>query len=845
MKSNKRLKNSLGVFSNKKVDKEEILSGELGIPQNGLKIVEVPNRVGYVYARLQTNKSELVQALNTAVPAVYGLSVKIRRVKNTYTVIGKEYTRYSNQLGGNSAGIIPLPRHGGQHSLAPELNMGSDPTWVFGKQFMPMLAYPSGSSMMLGLSPTFYEYNNQWLYPQSTGVPSFAPHVPTITGSARMALYWLDARDNSLNITPGALFSGGITNPASLAAFIPPSPDGYSIPLMAVKLSTGTASLDWNNIYDVRPFSQIIPTGSAGGSTGSSAISIQDEGILLGTPTTLNFVGGGVDVSISGSVARIHISGSAAGGVPALVGFNIGLPGVQVYLTGTVSTPNNTGTAIRFGAEIKDDWNGWSLADRTKIFFDEDSWYILGGELQWESNALGRRSIYIAITGTSTQPNFPGASSSFGHFNIEASADNSGPSLATSFSAYLTSGTWAELYGTQRSSGTLGVVATFPYTTSFWANKLKISGSVSSTQTTINQNLTVDGIVGWDEGVPKGTGTILNAVGDNISLSVSGSVIQIYVTGSSSSGGAVPHAPGGRLTLATGTPVMTSEQASKTAIHYLPYVGDLYPSFNGSVFTERTFSPLTLNLDSNTGTVGFHQSGKNFDLFVFNDGGTDRLVSSPAWTSDIARSSNIEYKNGILTNSASMTARYDSASGSVVTVPQYQGTYVGTFRASADGQTTWELGGDASTGDPAFLYLWNAYNRVAVEVRVTDNKDSWTYNAATWRAADNSNNNRVSFVVGLNEDGMQAIYDCIVNPGGVQNAVVGIGLDVTNNYSGTANIAVQSATAGGNQAHWNGQAGLGYHFLQAVEYQSSGTGTYYGDFGVTWLKTGLFVRGMF
>lgn len=311
-----------------------------------------------------------------------------------------------------------------------------------------------------------------------------------------------------------------------------------------------------------------------------------------------------------------------------------------------------------------------------------------------------------------------------------------------------------------------------------------------------------------------------------------------------SGGGTVPHPPEGRLTLVTGTPVMSAEVVSGTTIYYTPYLGDLYPSYGGASWTERMFTEMSLVLDSNSGHSGYHQSGKNFDLFLYNDGGTDRLLSGPAWTSDTARSALLARKNGILTNASSITGRFGNGAGDTVTIPANQGTYVGFARMWSNGACTWQLGGDAAGGDPAHLYLYNFYNKVTVEVRVTDSSDSWTYNSATWRAANNSNNNRVNFITD-NIDALFAVYDTIVNPGGVQNAVVGVGLDITNGYSGTAQIAVQSNTAGGDQAHWSGLTGIGFHFLQAVEYQSAGTGTYYGDFGVNWLKTGLFVRGMF
>lgn len=46
-----------------------------------------------------------------------------------------------------------------------------------------------------------------------------------------------------------------------------------------------------------------------------STIAVQDEGAPLGTPGTLNFVGDNLSVSVSGSVARVYVTGSSGGGV--------------------------------------------------------------------------------------------------------------------------------------------------------------------------------------------------------------------------------------------------------------------------------------------------------------------------------------------------------------------------------------------------------------------------------------------------------------------------------------------------------------------------------------------------
>ncbi len=43
----------------------------------------------------------------------------------------------------------------------------------------------------------------------------------------------------------------------------------------------------------------------------SALLYVQDEGVPIGTPSTLNFVGNNVDVSISGTVARVFVTGSS------------------------------------------------------------------------------------------------------------------------------------------------------------------------------------------------------------------------------------------------------------------------------------------------------------------------------------------------------------------------------------------------------------------------------------------------------------------------------------------------------------------------------------------------------
>lgn len=303
-----------------------------------------------------------------------------------------------------------------------------------------------------------------------------------------------------------------------------------------------------------------------------------------------------------------------------------------------------------------------------------------------------------------------------------------------------------------------------------------------------------------------------------------------------------PVMPSGHLSLTTGTPFMAANVTAATSVFWVPFGGTTYPSYNGTIWTSRTLAAqLTLALDNNSGHTGYQQSGKNFDLFLYNDAGTDRLVSGPAWTSDTARASAISLLNGVYTNTSSMTAKFDTTT-STLTVAANQGTYVGTIRASADGQTVWNPNpACAAGGGNAQLYLWNLYNSVTVAAASCDNTDSWVYSTATWRAADagatgSGLNNRISIVRGLNIQATQAAYN------------VGVGTNA--NVTPQVSVALDSITVPGPAASLNAPAGfvalttllaqnsvtypgLGFHFFQALEISSGATTTWDGDNGTT------------
>lgn len=263
------------------------------------------------------------------------------------------------------------------------------------------------------------------------------------------------------------------------------------------------------------------------------------------------------------------------------------------------------------------------------------------------------------------------------------------------------------------------------------------------------------------------------------------------------------HVCEGRLTLTSGLSVTTSDVTAATSVYFTPHVGNRIAIYNGSSWAEFAFSELTLSLSGLAANT-------NFDVFIYNNSGTLTL-ESVAWTTDTARATGLTRQDGVRVKSGETNKRY-----------------IGTIR------TTGTIG--QCEDSISKRYVWNAYNRVARNLQVTDTTDSWTYATATWRGWNNAAANRVGFVRGLNEDNV--IFDFVgalstSTPAGA----VGIGLDSTSSpsiiYSRAATTAVGPVNAG-----YKGTPSEGFHFLQLLEYAVGATVTFYGDNGTTFMQTG-------
>lgn len=289
-------------------------------------------------------------------------------------------------------------------------------------------------------------------------------------------------------------------------------------------------------------------------------------------------------------------------------------------------------------------------------------------------------------------------------------------------------------------------------------------------------------------------------------------------------GGATIVAPQGRLTLVSGQPVAVADQIAKTTIYWTPEGGRSFPRWNGSAFAMTDAAgELSCALSGNSGHAGYQQADRNFDVFASVNGSTPFIGTGPSWHagavagSDTARgagagSTELERHHGFLVNKNQIVLRIGSASGDTITVPARQAAYLGTMRASANGQIE---------DSKKRRFLWSAHNRRQRPIGARDTANSWPYNIAAWRSANNSTLARIEFVRGLNEDAVQSLYQISMSGGASGDALIGIGLDSTSAPASdtvTPYFSLGTST-GAAPAVYEGLPGEGYHYLQPLEKQ--------------------------
>lgn len=256
---------------------------------------------------------------------------------------------------------------------------------------------------------------------------------------------------------------------------------------------------------------------------------------------------------------------------------------------------------------------------------------------------------------------------------------------------------------------------------------------------------------------------------------------------------------GGRLTLTTALPVTTADVTAAGTLYYTPYVGGKVPISNGTAVTPSSFTERSLVL------TGLLTSGKNYDVFIYDNAGTLTLELSAAWTSDTARADALSRLDGYLVKDSAKTR-----------------LYLGTIRAS---------GTDITQDSIGKRFVWNMYNRVPRRLYRTDTTASWTYGTATWRSANNSTANRVEMVIGVSEDVFRLRVDVNSRNAGTIESSVSIDEDGTTNPDAEIRLTTQAPATNllPASAEINRYPVAGYHFYQWIEWSSGVDSTFFGS----------------
>src|SRR4030095_8749697 len=157
-----------------------------------------------------------------------------------------------------------------------------------------------------------------------------------------------------------------------------------------------------------------------------------------------------------------------------------------------------------------------------------------------------------------------------------------------------------------------------------------------------------------------------------------------------------------------------------------------------------------------------------YDVFLNWNSGTP-ILTLLAWTNDTTRATALTTQDGVLVRSGATTQ-----------------LYLGSFRTISASQTE-----DSVVN----RYLWNYYNRVSRVGYTNETADTWNYTTGTWRIANGNSANRVSIVVGVQEDLVKAcVLGNAATTSGAAAGLIGIGVNITNGSNAFATNTTNSIT---------------------------------------------------
>jgi hypothetical protein len=541
-KGHKALERAVKGALGTKRDKLRLVPALMGAYVNGQKTLKVAGRPDFVWVRLRGATSEVAQAFNDIVGEHWDLPILIKRdemAHDRWRVHGRDIRAYADW-----GGASYLPPHAESHSFGdPDQTGGIDPVWVFKRQYMPLMPRPQVSgSMSIYLESDFYYFEGEYHWWPGSGTADMGALIPTGAFNAKFITVYIEGESGNPAFIAGDEFNfvtlepwGGETDPASYISLPNPS---EGIPIAAVRLYTGSTTIGWGDIYDLRSPQQ--PLGTTG-----SYITIFDEGVYQGAVEGISFVGDSVEAVVSGTYAYILHTGTAID-IPAtgsvtvfdesvLLGqadaFNFAGDNVEAVMSGTTAHIMVTGTA----------GGGGGHETGTMVIYDENDWVGVFEEMRFIGAGVDayNSGSYVAVS-------IPGATGGSGV----------GVGTGTYFRAgecvpleTITGGYWQIPEG-EFATGSLclavnGVWQTpvddfteqWPTSGTFAFISAVPTGSVVSAQWGAPHALQSNGhltgtMVVYEEGVFLGVFEEMRFIGDGVTALNSGSYVAIAITGS-------------------------------------------------------------------------------------------------------------------------------------------------------------------------------------------------------------------------------------------------------------------------------------------------------------------------
>lgn len=269
--------------------------------------------------------------------------------------------------------------------------------------------------------------------------------------------------------------------------------------------------------------------------------------------------------------------------------------------------------------------------------------------------------------------------------------------------------------------------------------------------------------------------------------------------------------PGGRLTLTTGVPVTTADVTAAGTLYYTPYVSGSIKLYTSSAWKQYIFTELSLSFTLT--------SGKNYDVFIYDNSGTLTLVLSAAWTNDTTRADALATQDGVTVLSS-----------------DHSRLWLGTIRAS---------GSNVTEDSKAKRFVWNAYNRVSRYLYAAISAATYTYATNTVRQCNAQASYQLEIVTGLAAETISVINNLQVAGGNGVDLISSIGEDSTTAAFATCSTgrsydAAAAAQQSSNFSVLSTIPPLGYHYYVGQEKVGAGTATVYGS---TYTPTPSIIKG--